>query len=370
MIQHIASERSGAPRSGIPVLPPAVSSLRAAASHVVDNWGAGLPEELAREEVAAELERTVRSLERSAEGAAPESPLPAALRKRLLELLRAALVREWSRLSSPPDPTEMLPLLNDLERLGERLQPNWEQYFSSRLRSPDGAELVTEFAHDLRSPLTSILFLAETLHSGQSGEVNDLQRRQLGILYSAALGMISTASDMIEFTRGSDDLAESRVVSFSVAEVLDSVCDIIAFMADEKGVTLRARGPSPDQRVGTPVALSRVLLNLATNALRYTEQGFVEILGRETGPRSVEFSVRDTGSGMDASSLEQLYQPYHRRPDRAGYFFSGSGLGLMICRRLVRAMGSELRVESKAHWGTRFSFEVEIPPVDTPPRSL
>jgi len=80
--------------------------------------------------------------------------------------------------------------------------------FSSRLSGPDGLDLVVEVAHDLRSPVTSIIFLAETLSRGQSGDINDLQRRQLRLIYSAALGLSSMASDVIELARGGDQLVE------------------------------------------------------------------------------------------------------------------------------------------------------------------
>ena len=110
------------------------------------------------------------------------------------------------------------------------------------------------------------------------------------------------------------------------------------------------------------MALSRVLLNLTTNALKFTEEGFVELVGRATDRFRVEFSVRDTGKGINPDYLSNLYQPFRRTGGRRGYYLSGTGLGLAICRRLVEAMGSELQVETRPDWGTRFSFEVTLPP--------
>src|SRR5881409_500803 len=95
------------------------------------------------------------------------------------------------------------------------------------LSSPGGLELVVEMAHYLRSPLTSILFLAEALQRGQSGCVTELQRRQLGLIYGAALGLSSVASDVIELARGGDQLAEKEAVPFSVTALLGSVRDIV-----------------------------------------------------------------------------------------------------------------------------------------------
>ncbi len=244
-----------------------------------------------------------------------------------------------------------------------RLLTAREEIEFESLLAPDGSDLVVELAHDLRSPLTSILFLSETLRRGQSGEINAYQRRQLGIIYSAALGLISMASDVIELARGGEQLLERKPTSFSVGEILDSVTDMVQPLAEENSNTIRILAPTTDQRRGYPVALSRVLLNLTTNAMKFTERSFVELMAKETGRTTIEFSVRDGGRGMDEEDMANLFQPFHRVRSSNRYGFSGSGLGLSICRNLVRAMGSELHYESTRGWGTRFYFEVELPPV-------
>jgi signal transduction histidine kinase len=109
------------------------------------------------------------------------------------------------------------------------------------------------------------------------------------------------------------------------------------------------------------VALSRVLLNLTTNALKFTAEGFVEVVARQTGGRRIEFSVRDTGRGIPPQSMATLFEPFRRRQKPGEYAFSGSGLGLSICRKLVEAMGSSLQVETEQGVGTRFFFELDLP---------
>jgi len=226
-------------------------------------------------------------------------------------------------------------------------------------------ELLRSVAHDLRSPMTSILFLAEALQRGQSGAVNDVQRRQLGLIYTAALGLNSVASDIIDVTR-SEHFMEPAPVAFSVTSVLEAVQDIVRPMAEEKQLALRLQPPAMDQRLGHPVALSRALLNLTTNALKFTDQGHVEVVALDRDTDYIEFSVRDTGRGMDPATLATLFDPMRKVNGRAGRLFSQTGLGLTICRKLVEAMGSELRVETRLGWGTRFWFVLELPPC--PPR--
>jgi signal transduction histidine kinase len=338
-------------------------ALLMAAERVIDGWHGDATDLGSASELRQEMTQLLQQLRQpeseSEDGFDTGSTV---LRRRVLELLRAELIQVWSEAEVPPQAPEMLRLLQEIEQLRRRFEPNWDQYFASRLKGPEGLELVVEVAHDLRSPLTSILFLAETLRCGQSGDINDVQRRQLGIIYSAALGLISVASDMIELARGSSQLMEQVPSPFSVIGMLESVRDIVQPMAEEKGLDLRLLPLEEDQCIGYPVALSRVLLNLTSNALKFTEEGYIEITVRPTGePDRVEFSVRDTGRGLDADALRTLFQPFRRTRSRKGHAFSGSGLGLMISRRLVTAMGSELQLETRPGWGTRFFFELDLP---------
>jgi len=284
------------------------------------------------------------------------------LGRRFLELLRSQLVLGWTTGTTSLKEQDFIEMIVAGERVQRAIEPNWSDYFSSRLSGPDGLELVVQLAHDLRSPLTSILFLAETLQRGQSGEVNELQHRQLGLVYGAALGLSSVASDVIELARGGDRLVDDRPTPFSVTEVLESVQDIVRPIAAEKGLSIRVRPPATDHRLGHPLALSRVLLNLTTNALKFTDEGYVELSVRATSMTDAEFSVRDTGNGINPAAMDSLYQPFRRAQGREGYCFSGTGLGLAICRRLVSAMGSELQVETRPGWGTRFFFTIELAP--------
>ena len=279
--------------------------------------------------------------------------------RRLLELLRNEIVEGW-RDGGAPD-SELLPLLVAIERVRVALEPSWAQTFAQHLSGADGLALLMDVAHDLRSPLTSILVLAETLQRGQSGAVNDVQRRQLGLIYTAALGLSTVASDIIEFTQGGEQLVEQEPVAFSVTAMLESVRDIVRPIAEEKRLTVRLLAPTNDQRMGQPVALSRILLNLTTNALKFTDQGYVEIVAQEGEGNRIEFAVRDSGRGMPPEKITTLFQPLRKESGRRAQLFSQTGLGLTICRKLALAMKSELKVESRIGWGTRFYFELDLP---------
>jgi signal transduction histidine kinase len=215
----------------------------------------------------------------------------------------------------------------------------------------------------MRSPLTSILFLSEILHRGQSGDFNEVQKRQIGIIYSAALGLVGLASDMIEMAKGGSRLRDPAPEAFSVNEILRSVHDLVQPTAEEKKLSVTIHTLESEHRIGFPIPLNRILLNLTTNALKFTHSGGVDVTAEQVHSTRVRFSVRDTGPGIAPEAIETLYQPFRREPSReSGYYFSGTGLGLAICRRLVKALGAEIHIETRPEWGTRFYFELDLPP--------
>lgn len=222
-------------------------------------------------------------------------------------------------------------------------------------------DLIVEVAHDLRSPLSAVLVLAEQLQSGRSGPVTERQRRELGLIYSAALCLCQTASDVVELARGDVRADPALPAGFSVGEVFADLRDTVAPMAEERGLALRMEPPQDDRRIGHARLLSRVLLNLTTNALKYTDEGEVAVLARATGTTTVEFAVADTGRGIDPAALKTLYQPFHPHPSGQRGHFNSAGLGLAICRRIVGMMGGELEVTTRPRAGTRFHFELEMP---------
>jgi signal transduction histidine kinase len=218
---------------------------------------------------------------------------------------------------------------------------------------------MVEIAHDMRSPLTSILFLVDTLRRGQSGPVSGVQERQLGLIYGAALGLNTLAADVIDAVRGGQRLVDGHPIPFSIAQLILGVCDTVRPISEEKGLPIEQTFAARDGRVGYPGALSRVLLNLLTNALKYTHRGSVAIGCSELSETTVSFWVRDTGEGIPPHVMAMLFDGF--RPSASGMRFSNAGLGLAICQNFLGAMGTRLAVESTPETGTRFSFELELP---------
>ena len=349
--------------SGAPLSTAVWGALREAVLESQLRWDRLVEHAASADEVTVHLAGICNAIRGAAIGQEPDLGLvpKSALSRRLVGVIRTVLLERLQALAPPPPATELLRLLGAVELVGQRVEVDWSQRFSDRLSAPDGLELVVEVAHDLRSPLTSILFLAETLQRGRSGPVTPVQERQLGLIYSAAFGLSSVSSDVIELARGGDRLVDLDPIPFSISDILESVRDIVLPIAEEKSLEVRVVRPEADFRIGHPVALSRVLLNLTTNALKFTADGHVEVAALQLSPSRVEFSVRDTGRGIPPQSMAMLFEPFRRRQKQGEYSFSGSGLGLSICRKLVEAMGSVLQVETSPGYGTRFYFVLDLP---------
>ena len=209
----------------------------------------------------------------------------------------------------------------------------------------DQFDLAAALAHDLRSPVAAIQILAEGLQQGEGGPVNLLQHRRLGLIRSAAFSLCVLASDVEELARGRHLPLDGEPRPFSIRDVFADVEQVVAPLREAKVIALRFDTPSHmvDHRLGFPGVLRRVVLNLAMNALQATDAGSVTIAALPRDQRRVEFSVSDTGTGIDTHSL-------------------AVGLGLSICRDLLDGLGSGLKMASQAGVGTRVRFTLDLPP--------
>lgn len=357
----LAREMEGVP---VAVVSPAGWRVFARASErVLERWDALGAADLTREQVTGPLGVLHALVREAAEGGEPPlHEFPASLpARRLLDAFRRAFL-EVARAGEPPLSSEdLLGVFGGMERLQRAFERDASQRFMNRISGPDSLQLIVEVSHDMRSPLGSILFLAERLRKGQSGTVTPIQERQLGLIYSAAFGLSSLASDVMELARGGERLMDAQPIPFSVTDIFRSVYDIVVPIAEEKGLSVRLTPPPADLRVGYPAALNRVLLNLTTNALKFTAAGGVEVTATQTARSHVRFTVQDTGRGIPESVLSTLFDAFRRRQKPGDYYFSSAGLGLGICQTLVRRMGGELQVETELEKGTRFHFELDLP---------
>ncbi len=206
-----------------------------------------------------------------------------------------------------------------------------------------------------------MLLMTEVLQRGQSGPMNAVQQRQLGIIRAGAIGLLAIVDDMLALGTHNRALLHGGASPFSITAVLIALRDAVLPIAEQKGLDLVIRAPVADLRIGNRIALQRILLNLVTNALKYTNAGSVEVDLLGVDGNLVLFSVCDTGVGLPDDVLARV-QASEPLATPANARFSSTALGLTIVQELLAELGGgELMIESGRASGTRFMFALDLP---------
>jgi signal transduction histidine kinase len=308
-----------------------------------------------RVEIRHQLEEVVRWLDVNLQDESAR-PCPPVIAREYVSTLKVNFLSELAS-TSDLDANEVVRALIKLDEAEDAWKRTDRGKFISRLTGSDCADAVVAIAHDIRSPLCSILLLVDALRHAEKSTPNPIRERQLGLIYGAAFGLSTTVSNLIAAARG-DGLVQGQPLPFSVSEMMHAVSAIVQPMCEEKGIPLGMEFPENDARVGHASGIQQALLNLTSNALRYTDAGSVAMGCSEVSDERVEFWVEDTGPGIPDDVLERLC--YGFPPEGVKLRFSSAGLGLAIVRTLVEAMGSTLQVDSGSE-GTRFSFVLSLP---------
>lgn len=212
------------------------------------------------------------------------------------------------------------------------------------------SRVLRDISHDIRSPLHSIIFLAEALHSGRIGSLEEPERRHVGTIFAASASLLNLVNDLLDYARmeagDADGLEET---DFSVESVVGEVRHLLAPLVEHYDTEYRIRAPDGERFRGDPQLLSRVLTNLASNAVEAAgREGAVEVevAGRDAG---LGIEVFDDGGEADIAQIERLVsQPEDESLEElVGEKRHGRshGLGLLICGRLVGAAGGRIDVE-------------------------
>ena len=349
-------------RAQLTVITPGVW---AAFDHAIEDARDAFSPAVADEDLSPFLDSVQDSVRVAVVGASPHpvSPPPSISTTQVLECVRRSFVKDVYA-EHAGDAEQAIHILSALGCVQCLLDMAGPEQVPDLLAGRDAAALLIEIGHDMRSPLAAILFLLDMLRTERSGPINDVQKQQLRLIYGASLGVMQLACDMIDSVRGASKLVGESATDFSIAETFSSVREIVLPMAEEKGVGIELVLPADDLRKGTPAALNRILLNLTSNAVKFTGSGVVTIKAAQLSRTLVEFSVKDSGREIPAQVMEQLFKPFRRSDVRRSRTFSSAGLGLSICHKLALALGSELRVATTPNKGTRFHFLVDLPLVE------
>ena len=237
-----------------------------------------------------------------------------------------------------------------------------EATLQSEKASAAKSEFLGVMSHELRTPLNGILGFTEILLSEKNISYDDLADK-LRIIKSSGESLLRILEDILHYSRIEGGNIKFQKIAFSLPEMAWKAIRLIESDAIAKSLNLLVviDEKVPGTVMGDPERIQQVLLNLLRNAVKFTLQGSIilKITNSEAG--HIRFAVKDTGVGIAADQIQNIFLPFTQVDSGMGRKFEGVGLGLAISQRLVEQMGSCLGVESKLAVGSTFTFEVLLP---------
>lgn len=227
------------------------------------------------------------------------------------------------------------------------------------------AEAKTQFlanmSHEIRTPLNGIIGLADlTLTT----ELTRPQKEYLDKLLFSARSLLTIINDILDFSKMESKKLDIEEIDFEVAELFSNMKTMIAKLAADKNIELifEVSKNVPATLHGDPIRLGQILLNLASNAIKFTKEGHVLILVESINNNThIRFSVKDTGIGLTQEQLDRLFQRFSQADSTTTRKYGGTGLGLAICKLLTELMRGNISVTSTPRKGTCFVVELPMP---------
>jgi PAS domain S-box-containing protein len=215
-------------------------------------------------------------------------------------------------------------------------------------------------SHELRTPLNSIIGFTGIVLQGLAGPLTAEQERQLGMVRGSARHLLALINDVLDLSRIEAGQLEVDTRPFAIGPVVRRAVATVSPMADAAGLTLDVELPPDTPPVaGDERRVEQILLNLLSNAVKFTERGGVTLtVDVPEGDRTLRLRVRDTGIGIAAADLAQLFRPFKQIDSGLARAHDGTGLGLAICRRLAELMGGTVTATSEPGVGSEFSLRL------------
>jgi PAS domain S-box-containing protein len=268
----------------------------------------------------------------------------------------------------------------EIAGLNETLRLRVEDLIVSQHKAQEANLAKTRFlaamSHEIRTPMNAILGMADLLWET---ELNSVQREYVARFRRAGSNLLTLINDILDLSKIEAGRFELEAIEFDLLELVDRVMEMASPRAILKNISVETQfvPGTPSCLIGDPVRLQQILNNLVSNAMKFTLSGRVELrIGpHEDGePGHIRFALSDTGIGIPADKLGEIFEDFTQAESSTTRRFGGSGLGLGICRRLVEKMNGKLTVESLPGKGSTFKFDAKFNvaerPLQASPREL
>ncbi len=236
---------------------------------------------------------------------------------------------------------------------------------STRIKS----DFLASMSHEIRTPLTAIIGMAELL---SDTKLTGDQKKYVNVFRKAGDTLLNLVNDILDLSKIEAGQLVLEDVTFELRDVVEEAVEIYAIKAAEHNVELVGRiDPDIDtKRVGDPARLKQIILNLISNAIKFTKDGHIIVRVRHSDiSEGLLFSVSDTGIGIPGDKQQAIFESFTQADSSTTRKYGGTGLGLTISRRLVDMMHGSIWVESEEGVGSTFSFVVILPVNNTPATS-
>jgi PAS domain S-box-containing protein len=232
------------------------------------------------------------------------------------------------------------------------------------------SEFLAMMSHEIRTPLNGILGFSQLLLEDKS--LDPEQRDFVNTIYSSGTALLGVINDILDFSKIEAGKMELECIDFDLMSVVEGIGDVLGQKAAEKGLELTCHvdPQAPTRLRGDPGRLRQMLLNLAGNAVKFTDRGEVTVeakLAKETTDEAtIRFEVRDTGIGIPKDRQALIFDRFTQVDGSTTRKYGGTGLGLAIVKRFAEMMGGTIGLQSEQHKGSTFHFTIGFPVQKSP----